>query len=94
MRRLRASEPIRNLVRETSLEPSAFVLPLFVCPGEGVRRPISAMPGNCQLSIDQLVQETVGFHQRMLLGPRQDMDDIANAIAKIYENRRKLKEAG
>ena len=42
---------------------------------------------------DQLVEETVGFHQRMLLGPRQDMDDIANAVAKIYENRRKLLEA-
>ena len=43
---------------------------------------------------DQLVEETVGFHQRMLLGPRQDMDDIATAIAKVYENRRKLKAAG
>jgi perosamine synthetase len=43
---------------------------------------------------DRLVEETVGFHQRMLLGPRQDMDDIATAIAKIYENRRKLREAG
>lgn len=43
---------------------------------------------------DRLVEETVGFHQRMLLGPRQDMDDIANAIAKTYENRRKLREAG
>ncbi len=42
---------------------------------------------------DQLVDETVGFHQRMLLGPRQDMDDIANAVAKIYENRRKLVQA-
>ena len=43
---------------------------------------------------DQLVEETVGFHQRMLLGPRQDMDDIADAIAKIYENRRKLRAVG
>lgn len=43
---------------------------------------------------DRLVEETVGFHQRMLLGPRQDMDDIANAVAKIYENRRKLMAAG
>ena len=42
---------------------------------------------------DQLVEETVGFHQRMLLGPRQDMDDIANAVAKIYDNRRRLLEA-
>jgi perosamine synthetase len=42
---------------------------------------------------DQLVQETVGFHQSMLLGPRQDMDDIATAIAKVYDNRQKLMEA-
>ena len=39
---------------------------------------------------DRLVGETVGFHQAMLLGARQDMDDIANAIVKIYENRQKL----
>jgi len=43
---------------------------------------------------DQLVEETVGFHQSMLLGPRQDMDDIANAVGKIYEHRRKLAAAG
>jgi dTDP-4-amino-4,6-dideoxygalactose transaminase len=43
---------------------------------------------------DHLVEETVGFHQRMLLGPRQDMDDIVTAIGKIYDNRRKLREAG
>jgi dTDP-4-amino-4,6-dideoxygalactose transaminase len=42
---------------------------------------------------DQLVEETVGFHQRMLLGPREDMDDIARAIAKIYDHRRRLGEA-
>ena len=39
---------------------------------------------------DRLVEETVGFHQGMLLGTRQDMDDIPRAIAKIYENRQKL----
>ena len=42
---------------------------------------------------DQLIEETVGFHQSMLLGPRQDMDDIANAVGKIYEHRRKLAAA-
>jgi hypothetical protein len=39
---------------------------------------------------DQLVQETVGFHQSMLLGTREDMDDIYRAIVKLYENRQKL----
>ena len=43
---------------------------------------------------DRLVGETVGLHQGMLLGARQDMDDIANAVAKIYEHRRKLAAAG
>jgi porphobilinogen synthase len=57
MRRMRASEPLRALVRETRLEPSNFILPLFVCPGENVKREIGAMPGNYQMSIDQLVIE-------------------------------------
>jgi len=57
MRRLRASEGLRGLIRETRLAPGQFVLPLFVCPGEGVRREIGAMPGNFQLSIDELVKE-------------------------------------
>src|ERR1051326_668388 len=56
-RRLLSSESMRALVRETRLHPSQFILPLFVCPGEGVRREISSMPGNCQLSIDQFVKE-------------------------------------
>src|SRR5439155_10406522 len=44
-RRLRASEPLRALVRETSLAPSDFIAPLFVVPGEGVRQPVPSMPG-------------------------------------------------
>ncbi len=59
-RRLRVSDSMRRLVRETHLEPSQFVLPLFVCPGEGIRKEISSMPGNHQLSIDQLVKECEG----------------------------------
>jgi len=57
LRRLRSTESIRRLVRETHLRPENFILPLFVCPGEGVRREIGAMPGNYQLSIDELVTE-------------------------------------
>jgi porphobilinogen synthase len=56
-RRLRSTEAIRRLVRETRLDPANFILPLFVCPGEGVRRPISSMPPQCQLSIDAAVEE-------------------------------------
>jgi porphobilinogen synthase len=56
-RRLRATESLRSLVRETRLDPAQFILPLFVVPGEGVRKEIGAMPGNFQLSIDQLLNE-------------------------------------
>ncbi len=62
MRRLRATEALRTLVRETRLEPSQFILPLFTCPGEGVRREIGSMPGNYQLSIDELVKECAAAH--------------------------------
>jgi dTDP-4-amino-4,6-dideoxygalactose transaminase len=43
---------------------------------------------------DRLVEETVGFHQSVLLGTRQDMNDIADAITKIHENRHRLRTAG
>src|SRR3954465_9636832 len=57
LRRLRATESMRGLVRETRLHPGQFILPLFVCPGEGIRREIGAMPGNYQMSIDEMVKE-------------------------------------
>ena len=56
-RRLRANETLRGAVRETNLSPRDFIYPLFVCPGEGVRREIGAMPGNFQMSVDELVRE-------------------------------------
>ena len=57
-RRLRRTESLRALVRETRLSPDDFVYPLFVCEGEGVRREIGAMPGVFNFSIDELVKET------------------------------------
>ena len=56
-RRLRRTEAIRSLVRETRLTPDCFILPLFVCEGRGVRREISSMPGVFQLSVDEAVTE-------------------------------------
>jgi porphobilinogen synthase len=56
-RRLRSTPAMRSLVRETRLEPSQFILPLFVCPGEGVRREIGSMPDQFQMSIDNFVRE-------------------------------------
>jgi porphobilinogen synthase len=56
-RRLRRTEPIRRLVRETRLSPDDFIYPLFVCEGEGVRREIPSMPGVFQFSVDEVVGE-------------------------------------
>lgn len=82
-RRLRASEPIRRLVRETSLAPSQFILPLFVCPGEGIRKEIGSMPGNAQLSIDKLVEEaescrSLGMGGIILFGIPESKDETAS----------------
>ena len=61
-RRLRSSEAIRSLVRETRLHPAHFILPLFLCPGEGIRKPIGSMPPQCQLSIDTAIEECREIH--------------------------------
>jgi porphobilinogen synthase len=57
MRRMRRSEPLRALVRETVLEPGDLIYPLFICPGKGVRNPIGSMPGVFNLSVDEAVRE-------------------------------------
>jgi porphobilinogen synthase len=57
LRRLRRTPTLRRLVRETRLSADDLVLPLFVCPGEGVARPVGSMPGVFQLSVDTLVAE-------------------------------------
>jgi len=72
-RRLRRTEAIRSLVRETRLSPESFVYPLFVVPGEGVREEIVSMPGQYHLSVDQLDLEaqelrSLGIPAVMLFG--------------------------
>jgi porphobilinogen synthase len=57
LRRLRRTEGMRSLVRETHLHPAALIYPLFICPGEGVRKEISSMPGVFNLSIDEAMKE-------------------------------------
>ncbi len=54
---MRRSEPLRALVRETVLEPGDLIYPLFICPGKGVRNPVSSMPGVFNLSVDEAVRE-------------------------------------
>jgi porphobilinogen synthase len=78
-RRLRRGDALRTLVRETRLTPSQLVQPLFVCPGEAVRREISSMPGQYNLSIDCLLEEAIrarhaGVGAVMLFGLPESKD--------------------
>jgi porphobilinogen synthase len=57
LRRMRRTEPLRSLVRETELTPGDLVYPLFVCPGRNVRTEIRSMPGQYNLSVDEAVAE-------------------------------------
>ena len=82
-RRLRKTDAIRSLVRETRLAPENFVLPLFVCPGTGVRREISSMPGVYNLSIDETTKEVsaaydAGVRSIILFGLPETKDTVAS----------------
>ena len=84
LRRLRSSEAMRALVRETRLSPDMFVLPLFVCEGEGVRREVSSMPGVFNLSVDEAVREATaakadGIRGVLLFGLPDQKDDIGSS---------------
>ncbi len=56
-RRLRRTEALRGMVRETRLSTAGFIYPMFVCPGTKVRKEVSSMPGVYQQSVDQIVEE-------------------------------------
>ena len=81
-RRLRANENFRRMIRETRLSVDDFVHPLFVVPGKNVKKPIASMPGNFQLSVDQLVKEVkitrdLGIPAVLLFGIPEKKDEIA-----------------
>ena len=83
LRRLRQNEALRSMVRETRLTPESFVYPLFVCPGEGIRKPIGSMPGVFNLSIDQVVEEarethSLGIPAVILFGLPESKDEQAS----------------
>jgi porphobilinogen synthase len=82
-RRLRRTEAIRRMVRETHLQPDDFVLPLFVVPGSGVQREISSLPGNFHLSVDQLQPEidrvvAAGVPAVLLFGLPEHKDELGS----------------
>ena len=83
MRRLRRTEAMRSLVRETHLRPSALIYPLFICPGESVRKPIASMPGVFNLSIDEAVKEAeacaaLGIGGLLLFGLPAEKDEVGS----------------
>ncbi|HET7890679.1 MAG TPA: porphobilinogen synthase [Candidatus Sulfotelmatobacter sp.] len=82
LRRLRRTAELRNLVSETRLTPDAFVYPMFVCPGEGVRKAVRSMPGVFNLSVDEAVSEaqqvhSLGVPSVILFGLPDKKDDVA-----------------
>ena len=82
-RRLRRTDAIRALVRETKLAPENFVLPLFVCPGTGIRREIQSMPGVHNLSVDEATREVsaafeLGVRSVIIFGLPESKDELAS----------------
>jgi len=105
MRRLRRTEALRSLVRETHLHPGALIYPLFICSGEGVRKEISSMPGIFNLSIDEAVKEAesvaaLGVGGLLLFGLPAEKDEqgtgawaddgIVQTALKEFKKNRKL----
>jgi porphobilinogen synthase len=79
---LRRTEAMRSLVRETHLRPGALIYPLFICPGEGVRRAIGSMPGVFNLSVDEAMKEaeecaSLGIGGLLLFGLPAEKDERA-----------------
>src|SRR5574338_1218464 len=79
-RRMRRTEALRSLVRETTLAPDDLVWPLFVVPGQRVRNPVKSMPGVFQLSVDELVAEAeegyeAGVRSVILFGVPEHKDE-------------------
>ena len=80
MRRLRRTESLRALVRETAVTPGDLIYPLFICPGEGVRREVGSMPGVFNLSVDEAVREAeeaarLGLGGLLLFGLPESKDE-------------------
>jgi porphobilinogen synthase len=82
-RRLRRTEALRSLVRETSLAPDDLIWPLFAVPGKRVRNPVKSMPGVFQLSVDELVAEAqagwqAGVRSVILFGVPEQKDEVGS----------------
>jgi porphobilinogen synthase len=101
-RRLRRTATLRRMVRETRLSPDDFIQPYFVCPGRGVKKPVNAMPGVAQMSVDNVVaaaRETLaaGVPAVILFGIPAHKDAIGteawNDNGEVQRAIREIKEA-
>jgi porphobilinogen synthase len=84
MRRLRRTPALRGMVRETEVSPADLILPLFVVPGEGIRRPVGSMPGVAQTSVDELVRDAaeafeLGIPAVLLFGVPAEKDELGSS---------------
>jgi porphobilinogen synthase len=83
LRRLRRTEALRSLIRETRLTPESLVYPMFICPGSGVRKEVRSMPGVFNLSVDAAVKEASEVHALgvpaiILFGLPEKKDEMAS----------------
>ena len=83
LRRLRMTEALRSMVRETRLSKDDFIYPLFVVPGKGLRKEVSAMPGVFQMSVDQIVREcaevqSLGIRAVIFFGIPEEKDEVGS----------------
>jgi porphobilinogen synthase len=102
MRRLRRSESLRALVRETAIEPGDLIYPLFLCPGEGIRREVGSMPGVFNLSVDEAVRDAeeasrLGLGGLLLFGLPETKDERGSGAwdenGIVQQGLRALKES-
>ena len=82
-RRLRRTPALRRMVRETTLAPDNFMFPLFVCPGKGVKREVSSLPGQFHFSADEVVREAeevakLGIPSVILFGLPEKKDEVGS----------------
>ena len=82
-RRLRRLPALRRMIRETTVSPDNFIYPLFICPGKGIKREISSLPGQYHLSIDQLAREAeeiakLGIPAVILFGLPEKKDEVGS----------------
>ncbi|MFW6369610.1 MAG: porphobilinogen synthase [Bacteroidota bacterium] len=87
LRRLRSNKVVRDLVRETEVTLNDLIMPYFVVPGSGVKNPIKSMPGNFQLSIDNLIEELKslrdsGVKSTLLFGIPETKDEHGHVACK------------